>query len=216
MRYGDISHWGEKTTTDGEEKVYIRKFKEYKGLGDRKNPKHTFPFFSREGKVFIVPIYPKYHTELFPDSILNTESPSDFVKDKPHRNAIKKVYISRSFERNLEAGDIIVFYRTGGLHKSVVTTIGIVESVAKPSTIEELKCLTQRRTPLTDEELRNYWSKNYTFVVNFLYAHSFPNRPNMAKLIKLGILKGVEDAPRGFRKISWESFYKISKEAYKK
>lgn len=36
---------------------------------------------------------------------------------------------SRSVERNLESGDVIVFYRTGGYYKSVVTTIGVAESI---------------------------------------------------------------------------------------
>ena len=42
---------------------------------------------------FIVPIYPTYHTELLPDSILNTETAEDFEDNKSNRNALSKVYI---------------------------------------------------------------------------------------------------------------------------
>ena len=49
----------------------------------------------------LVPIYPPYHTELLPDSILNTESPADFIEQEPHRNAIRKVYVSRSHFKDL-------------------------------------------------------------------------------------------------------------------
>ena len=127
------------------------------------------------------------------------------------------MYISHSHERNLNIGDLIVFYRTGGYYKSVVTTIGIVESVVHPCTIKGLKTICRKRTALTDEELFSYWSryKRKPFVVNFLYAYSFPNRPNMSRLIELGVLKDKNDAPRGFREIGWDSFIKIYKEAYK-
>ena len=46
------------------------------------NPKKTFPFISDNSKIYIVPIYPDYHTDLFPDSILRNESPIDFIENK--------------------------------------------------------------------------------------------------------------------------------------
>ncbi|TRX46334.1 hypothetical protein FNH22_31140 [Fulvivirga sp. M361] len=215
LEYWGFQLWGTKDSSTGTENVYVRKFQK---PADKNNPKHTFPFLSKEGKVFIVPIYPEYHTELFPDSILRTESTLDFIENEPHRNAIKKVYISHSREKGLSTGDLIVFYRTGGFHKSVVTTIGIVENVVSPSTIEELKAVCRKRTALTEEELLAYWNryKRKPFVVNFLYAYSFPNRPNMRRLIELKVLKDRDDAPRGFKEIEWDSFIKIYKEAYKK
>ena len=50
------------------------------------------------------------------------------------------------------------------------------------------------------------------FVVNFLYVSSFPKRINMERLIDMGIFKGVNDAPRGFYKISKDQFESILKE----
>lgn len=50
------------------------------------------------------------------------------------------------------------------------------------------------------------------FVVNFLYVYSFPKRININKLIDMGIFKGVNDAPRGFRKITKDQFDCILKE----
>jgi hypothetical protein len=90
---------------------------------DPSNPALTFPFVSEATRAFIVPIYPDYHTSLLPDSILRTESPADFIEQYPHRNAIRKVYICRSIYRDLHRGDAIVFYRTGGYYKSVVTPV---------------------------------------------------------------------------------------------
>ncbi len=118
--------YGTKTTQNGDEQVYVRTFS--KEFIDVNNPKLTFPFFSRQQNLFIVPIYPQYHTELFPDSILNNQSPKDFIENYPHRNSLSKVYISRSYEKNLKSGDVVVFYMTGGKYKGVATTLGIVES----------------------------------------------------------------------------------------
>jgi predicted nucleic acid-binding protein len=217
LEYWGFILWGTKKSSTGIENVYVRPFVK---PADKNNPRLTFPFLSKEGKVFLVPIYPKYHTELFPDSILKTESPLDFIENEPHRNAIKKVYISHSHERNLNTGDLIIFYRTGGYYKSVVTTIGIVEDLVHPLAFDELKDVCRKRTALTDKELMEYWNryKRKPFVVNFLYAFSFPNpfKLNLKRLIEIGVINSVEEAPRGFKEIPWKSFETLYKEAYKK
>jgi len=210
--YGFQLH-GRKTSLGEDEEVYVRSFTR---SVDRSSPKLTYPFLSTAGRVFLVPIYPEYHTELFPDSILRTESPADFVENEPHRNAIGKVYISRSFERNLESGDAIVFYRTGGYHKSVVTTIGIVESVVDNigSEVEFIR-LCSKRSVFTVKELSKHWNykkTNSPFIVNFLYAYSFPRRINMKRLIEIGVIPSVGDAPRGFTPISMKQFKDILQE----
>jgi hypothetical protein len=102
---------GTKVSAYGTEAVYVR---DVTSRFDAQDPKLTFPYVSRSSRAFIVPIYPQYHTSLLPDSILRTESPADFVEQEPHRNAIRKVYVSWSIFRNLRRGDSIVFYRTGG------------------------------------------------------------------------------------------------------
>lgn len=197
----------------GDELVYVRTFAR---TANRSMPKLTYPFFSISGRIFIVPIYPQYHTELFPDSILRTESPSDFVENEPHRNAISKVYVSWSIERNLQPGDIIVFYRTGGYYKSVVTTIGIVEQVIVNIKNErDFIRLCRKRSVFTDKELSEQWNyrrSNRPFIVNFLYAYSFHKRINMKRLIEIGVIHSVKDAPRGFTRISLNNLQDIMRE----
>jgi hypothetical protein len=179
-------------------------------------PKLTYPFFTATGRVFIVPIYPEYHTNLFPDSILKTESPADFTENEPHRNAISKVYVSRSHFRDLKTGDIIVFYRTGGYYASVITTIGIVEGLATNIRNEDqFVRMCRMRSVFTDDELRRQWRYSphgRPFVVNFLYDYSFPKRINMKRLIECGIIKDVNSAPRGFEPIPIDKFRLILKE----
>jgi predicted nucleic acid-binding protein len=211
--WGFMLH-GYKTSESGKEEVYVRNFvKKY----DTTYPKSTFPFISKSARTFIVPIYPEYHTELFPDSILRTESPSEFIENQPYRNAISKVYVSRSYEKNLQKGDLIVFYRTGGYHYSVVSTIGIVDDVITQISDEgHFIELCRKRSVFSNEELKKMWNfnaKNHPFLVNFLYAVSFPKRPNLKRLIELGVINSVNDAPRGFTRITKENLAEILKEA---
>lgn len=212
-----FKYHGIKTTPTGDEKVYVREFDKDAAI-DLINPKLTYPFISKDSDVFIVPIYPEYHTELFPDSILKTESPKDFVENEPHRNALSKVYISRSHEKNLKSGDIIVFYRTGGKYAGVATTIGVVESVITDISNEaHFIALCRKRSVFTDEGLKKHWNHFPTvkpFIVNFLYVASYPKRPNLDWLIENGVIPSITDVPRGFRKISRENFNNIAKYAY--
>ena len=136
---------------------------------------------------------------------------SDYVENKPNRNAISKVYISRSIERDLSPGDVIVFYRTAfngpAYYTSVTTTIGIVQSVI--TNIESLNKFIQlcrKRSVFSDDELAAHWNYkkyNHPFIVNFLYAHTFPKRLILKELKELGI---IEEAPRGFEPLTDSAF----------
>jgi predicted nucleic acid-binding protein len=199
--------WGKKN----DELVYIRDFSK---KTDEVNLKQCYPFISRSKDCYIVPIYPDYHTELLPDSILNTESPEEFIEDFPHRNGINKVYISRAMAPHPKRGDILVFYRTGGYYRSVVSTIGIVQEIQHHFKDEDDFVLYCRRSSVFPEnQLRNMWrhSSIKPFVVKFLYVYSFPHRINMKELIDLQVLSGVNDAPRGFKQITKSQFNSILK-----
>ncbi|WP_299550985.1 PIN domain-containing protein [Seonamhaeicola sp.] len=200
--------WGKKGNN---ELVYVRDFTK------KVNPnklRHTYPYISRKNDCYIVPIYPEYHTELLPDSILNTESPEEFIEDFPHRNSINKVYVSRALLPHPSKGDILIFYMTGGYYKSVISTIGIVQEVKYNFVNEDEFILYCRKSSVfPEEQLRKMWnySPEKPFVVKFLYNYSFPHRINMKELIDLRVLAGVNDAPRGFKKISKEQLTTILK-----
>jgi predicted nucleic acid-binding protein len=194
--------FGVKTGPGGQEDVYVRSMQP---SIDSDDPRRTFPFLSRAARWFIVPIYPEYHTSLLPDSILSTESPTEFVESLPHRNAISKVYVSRSYRRDMKKGDVIVFYRTGGYYKSVVTTLGIIESTHLRIPNEETFIqLCRHRSVFSDDELRAQWQyrNDAPFTVDFLYTYSFPKRPNLAALIEAKVIRSFDAAPRGFELLS--------------
>lgn len=208
-----FSYWGEKASSNGVEKVFVKEFQKHTNLD---KPRHHYPFISLTGnQKFIVPIYPEYHTELFPDSYLNNESPQNFVENQPHRNALKKVYISRSYNRNLKSGDLVLFYRTGGHYQGVVSTLGVVENVITDIRDEaHFIELCRKRSVFNDNELKKYWNwtpNNRPFIVNFLYVDSFPMpKVNLKRLRELDI---IQEAPRGFELLGNDKFEQILKEA---
>lgn len=174
-----FTHHGRKRHDSGDELVYVRSMGT---VADLSEPRLIYPRIPTRGNsIYFVSIYEEYHTELFPDSILRTESPDGFTENEPFRNAINKVYISRARQRNLNPGDVLVFYRTGGLYRGVVTTIGIVEGIADNiGSEEEFIRLCSNRSVFSDAKLREHWNwsaANRPFIVNFLYAYSLPNVP---------------------------------------
>lgn len=209
--WGFIAH-GVKTSDAGKEEVLVRNFRPHL---DPEDPRRSYPYLSARARKFIVAIYPAYHTELLPDSILRTESAADFADNRPNRNAISKVYVSRSIERGLERGDVIVFYRTrpegkSGWYHSVATTIGVVQDVVDDiSSLAEFLEVCRKRSVFSDKELADHWnysSKVRPFVVNFLYVYSLPRRPNLKELTECGI---IPVAPRGFERMSDGGFAKL-------
>jgi predicted nucleic acid-binding protein len=204
--YG-FHHHGTKKSSDGIEEVYVRDFSR---VVSRSFPKKTYPYLSNKSRKFIVAIYPQYHTSLFPDSLLQTE---EDVENEPHRNAIAKVFVSKSPLRSMTTGDIIIFYRTGGLDNGIITTFGVVEDVKiEIKDFNTFKHLCRQRSVFLEEDLKKQWeekSKFRPFVVNFLYCYTLRKNLSLRRLIEMGILKV---APMGFKQIPDSDFEKIIKE----
>jgi hypothetical protein len=218
-----FNKWGIKKSTG--ELVYVRDFTP---KFDINYPRKTYPFISHNAnnKIFIVPIWPDYHTELLPDSILRTESPDNFKEDKPHRNAISKTYISRSLNRDIKKGDILLFYRTKEKDKSayysaLITTIALVEEKIDNITSEiEFIQKARKRSIFSDEELKKMWNDNQnngSFLINFLHIYSLTSEQRSKlirkRLLELNILTGEENELRGLKEITKENFITIIKEA---
>jgi predicted nucleic acid-binding protein/predicted RNA-binding protein with PUA-like domain len=209
-----IKH-GTKTTKNGVEDVYKRSVK---NVGSD-NLKAIYPYIPKNNKKYLIPIHPEYHTSLLPDSILRTEHSIDYTDNEPFRNAISKVYISRSISRDLNPGDLLIFYRTacGGpaFYTSVISTIGLVENKIDgiPDSTQFVR-FCKKRSVFTDAELLEWWYVKLTrpFIINFIYLYSFPRRLNLQKLIEIGIIKNTSGAPQGLVRITDEQFENIIRE----
>lgn len=207
--WGFVRH-GFKRGKAGSEIVLVR---DLSPVADPLHPTITFPFMSGRQRKFIVPIWPDYHTELLPDSILRNEDPDNFEGNRPNRNALRKVYISRSIERSMKPGDLVVFYRTGqpgasAYHTAVATTLGVIEKVtANIVDLQQFISLCRKRSVFTDEKLAQFWNYSQTnrpFVVNFIHTHSFPKRPNRRALLEAGAIP--REPFRGFEQLSDSQF----------
>jgi len=108
---------------------------------------------------------------------------------------------------------VIVFYRTGGYYRGVVTTIGVIENtIINIQHESDFINHCRKRSIFTDDELREHWNynpRNRPFIVNFLYIYSFPRRPNLQSLIEMGVIQDIYSVPRGFEEITKNQFESI-------
>lgn len=144
-------------------------------------------------KKWMLAIMPQYHTQLFPDSILNNES-YDMVKDITPTNGIYKIYISWNPEcAKMKKGDQVVIYRTNdgvgpAQYRSVVTTVCTVFDVKGRSGFRggEAEFMEFTKYSIFKEgELRS-WFKRYPnmVVIKLLYNVAFTKRVIRKDLIE--------------------------------
>jgi len=208
--------YGAKSTINGEEIVLVKKINQYNlNFATKQN----FPNVLYNKTKFILPIMPKYHTTLFPDSILRNESVYNFIDNLPHRYALQKVYISWAPERNISSGDLLLFYRMGDkepkCYSAVVTTVGVVDSIIdKFQNKEDFLQHCQNRSVFTNQELDDFWSrhKDRLMIIKFIYLRSLENRLNLNYLWGKNIIE-APNGPRPFTRINDEEFDIILQDA---
>lgn len=202
-----FQYWGTKGQCERKESVFVKSLvMDY----DSTNILSNYPYIPRNKQAYFVAIDPTYHTKLFPDSILNNENPEDFSEHAGFTNAIRKCYITNSYSQMPNKGDILVFYRNGGMHKGVFTTLGIFESYTKFDNFDSFYEYASNRTVLSKQEMLGMWNKNSYYkpkIVDFIYAYSFPKRLNLSYMIGLGFDKEIMG--KGIQPISEKVFEKL-------
>lgn len=196
-KYGFYIH-GTKTTDNGIENVLVRSLRDFSG--DRLK---DYPFIHRKGnKSWLLAIYPEYHSQLLPDSILNNENPDDIVKDVSHTNTIHKVYIGKLPLKRMSPNDIVVFYRTNdgngpAYYRSVVTSVCVIEEVKSRTDFSDISAFleyTKPRSVFPEAELRDLWTgSERLYVAKMTYNAALTRRATRGHLIENGI---VSEQPR--------------------
>lgn len=172
-KYG-FEKWGMKNN----EEVY------YKDLKVKNSTFKDFPRINEKRLVnkFLLGIYPKYHTELFPDSKLCNEK--DFVrKDISFSNSIIKCYLGGMEEMsNFKPNDLIAIYRTkdnwanSAFYNSVVTSVCTVidtRNINDFTDFSSFKKYVGKETIFSEQELKYFYeTKRYPYIVKMLY--NFP------------------------------------------
>ncbi len=186
QRYGFV-HWGFKKSESGSESVYTKKIGFIVGDVEK-----DYPILDASKNIFLLAIYPKFHTKLFPDSILKTEAP-DIIKDVSSSNSIHKIYICNiSGVETLAAGDVLLIYRTaeGGAaeYTAVATSLCVVEEIRSIYDFNSEQDFLPYASPysvFSDAELKSLWkTKRYPKIIRFTYNVSLAKRPNRRTLIE--------------------------------
>ncbi len=107
MENWGFQKWGLK---DNGKLVLVKSMTDY---NFNESPKFNYPLLKKEINYFFLPIYPKFHTDLFPDMILKNEDMHLYKENKAHRYALEKIYLSGAFDIRANPGDIVLIYRTG-------------------------------------------------------------------------------------------------------
>lgn len=211
-RWGFVEY-GIKKNGELFETVLVKKLDVYDA---NKTTRENFPNIKYNKKKFYLPIEPKFHTALLPDSMLKTENEVDFTGDTPEKYALQKVYISFSFKRDMDSGDFVLIYRKG-LHpgrkayESVLTTVAIIDDVKYDfATKEEFLACCENRSIFSKGELEDFWEKHRKelLVVKFIFVKKL-NKP-----VRLGQLWDKNyisfgKGPRSFDSISDMQFEDI-------
>lgn len=140
-----------------------------------------FPVLRLKGKrKFVLAIYPKYHTRLFPDSILRTEENvrEQLIQDISYTNSIHKVYLCFMPQTSdLKPGDLLAIYRTSdGLgpakYRSVITSVCQIEEVRTKDSfknVDEFVQYTNSYSVFDPIELKSWYNKPNVVVLRMTY-----------------------------------------------
>jgi hypothetical protein len=211
-KYGFVEA-GKKITSSGIEEVLIKDLKCIKNdiLLD-------YPKFNTNGtQKFILSIYPKFHTDLFPDSILKNEFYDD-IQDVSHTNSIEKVYICRMDCKALQKGDNVIIYRTKddkgpAKYRSVVTSVCTIEDIkTKHSFTSEQDYIDycKKNSVFEESELRVWFKEKRLYIIKMVYNAAFQKRINRDALLTNHFLN--EKEYWGLYKLTDEQFSNIIKE----
>ena len=200
-------------TYKGKDDVFIKKQPSDPPLRGELTPfqyhrMHSPLFFAGEkvGK-FIVPIQPRYHEILFPET--QRQIPLAVSLPESAGNAIKKAYLCRAQTRQIQTGDVLLFYRSGD--SQAITTIGIVEKAEILTGCDRIMSMVSKRTVYSYEEVEKGFGNGETLVLLFRVArHLGKNEVAYERLKEIGAVSGPIQS---IQNISHPKFLEIADEA---
>lgn len=202
MEQWGFRKYGKKNTG---EIVLLKSLQHY---DENQGPMFNYPLISGDSRYFFLPIYSQYHTDLFPDNILQNENMHLYKENKAHRYAIEKIYLTGAFNIKARSGDIVVIYRAGErqpkMYSSVVTGIAILENIIFTKDVEECIELCKNRSIFDEKEIRTIYSR-YPTVIKLLDYKTFKNKVLLKDLYENEIVEKFK-GPRPFASITKDQF----------
>lgn len=164
---------------------------------------------------YLLSIYPKYHSVMFPDSILKTEN-ANILSDVTYTNSIHKTYVCRmKATLNFTKGDVIIVYRTAEPDKkaeysAVATSVCVVEEVKSQSYYEDFEDFysdVSKYSIFDKNDLKKWYDIGDCIVIKMMYNIALNRRITRHKLIE--DIKIPRSAYWGCIKLDDEIFKKI-------
>ncbi|MCB0739044.1 MAG: GNAT family N-acetyltransferase [Bacteroidetes bacterium] len=172
----------------GEKELRLTKY--LKEKWNAKNSAKQHPFYKDGDDVqkFIVPIQPYFYSTLFKDGGLRMGSLFDQSEDsltEIQGNTIVKVYVGGFTRKDIEPGDLLLFYASKT--RKAIEPIGIVDSYKQISDFDELWSFVQKRTVFKKAYLQSLLKEKKTVsAIKFRLSHY------LSKPIPFKVLKDLE------------------------
>ena len=154
-----------------------------------------YPLIStHDRRKFLLAIYPRFHTKLFPDSILRNEDSQryELIKDVSYTNSIHKIYLCFMPDTaSLKPGDLIAIYRTSdnlgpAKYRSVITSICQIEEVrtkASFNTMDEYLKYTNKYSIFEEKDLISWYRQKNVIVLKMTYNIALSKRVTRGYLL---------------------------------
>lgn len=211
QKYG-FEHYGVKGGGTHKESVYLKQMKMVTGDINR-----DFPLVNVDtAKKYLLSIYPKYHSIMFPDSILTTEN-KNIIKDVSYTNSIHKIYVcTMDHVEEVKYGDIVVLYRTAESGKSaeysaVATSVCVVEDVKTQedfSSFDEFYRYASKYSLFDEYDLKYWYNRGGCKTIKMTYNGALKRR-----IVRHDLIENVGLARNqywGFFELTNEQFDRIA------
>lgn len=149
-------------------------------------------------RAYAVPIRNHWHHLLFPDADLQGDL---FPGLDGCGNAIRKAYLSRAQTRQINAGDTLVFLRTGN-GESRLSTVGVVEQTLVTKDPDEIVRFVGVRTVYSRDQIAEMCSSGDVLAILFRHDRVIANPIPLGEAVAAKVMKS---APQSTMRLSEEA-----------
>lgn len=206
--YG-FSYVGIHPSSEGRDAVYLKEhpiFPPIDNIPPFEYLRRYFPHFRHDESIekFIIPIRPEYHRILFPDyESLAGRQLLLFESSITVGNAIKLAYLCHAQIKQINPGDIVLFYRSKD--ERAITSIGVVEVYETLKDPGIIASRVKRRTVYSMQEIEAMSNKPTKVMLFRLVRHL--KQPLSKRWLERNYI--FNGAPQSISQISHDSFERI-------
>lgn len=192
------------------ENVYLKYMNKITGDINKDFPLIDFS----NAKKYLLSIYPKYHSVMFPDSILTTEN-KNIITDVSYTNSIHKVYVcSMQQVESLKYGDVLIIYRTAEYGRSaeysaVATSVCVVEDIKMQNefnSFEEFFKYVSKYSVFDKNDLRYWFNRGGCKVIKMTYNAAMKKR-----IVRHDLIEEI-----GLERNQYWGFFELNEEQFQK